>query len=623
MADDVTIDQAPRRLLDGSERIPVATSEWAYSTPDDLANHGGGYDVVILGGQSNMVGFTSTDDVVDGVDPDLDWTDPRIYQWPPFGGNGANPDYPQRLHRVLQEPLMWRHLSGNPNWHEYWGPSAGMKFALGILKLRPNRDIVLIPAALGGAGLVDSDWNPAAPDWLFEFTVTAATNAIRALPNARLSHILWVQGEKDAFANVDTTLYRETLVDLLTAFRTQIPNAQDAEVIVGQMVPEFIGTDPSSKTVSIDRVHRTISKYLPRATFVQGPRESFTPGNNIHYNADGQRTLGERMWKKVWTPCFRSQGKILDTPTNVSVLGLTVSWTVPASDASLYALEYRSAGSSAAYSRIEYSPVDWVEPGDIASYTFTNLAGDIEVRIASMHHDQISDFTDPVTMTWLVMPDPYIDLDIDQAVEAPLVVPSVAENTEGWYSPHGDEPVLIDLNGTKALQFTVAQTLETEATLQAGPISILLLVKNTDLEGQGVYVTSRSSPLPYMMWRGAPGGTQLHAGTVGNGSRAVGGTITPGVWRVYCATLDPSLPSNQLKTYVDGILVAEADAPVWDPGGVVGMLINSIYSDAGTGDGNNMILKGFRVFTSALPAPLVAQATTLLAASKSVTLGQP
>jgi hypothetical protein len=53
------------------------------------------------------------------------------------------------------------------------------------------------------------------------------------------------------------------------------------------------------------------------------------------------------------------------------------------------------------------------------------------------------------------------------------------------------------------------------------------------------------------------------------------------------------------------------------------MLINSIYRDAGTGDGNAMILAAFEVWASALAAPLVAQRSARVAAEAGVTLGQP
>jgi len=220
------------------------------------------------------------------------------------------------------------------------------------------------------------------------------------------------------------------------------------------------------------------------------------------------------------------------------------------------------------------------------------------------------------------MPDPLIRLDFANATTAPLAVPSTGTDATPWTSG-GDEPVLVDLARGRALLFTAAQILESAATLPAGPFTVLLLVKNTSLDGQGVYFTARSSPLPYMLWRGQPGGTVLNAGTAGNGSRAIGGAITPGVWHAICVTFDPALPSNQLAIHVDGAVAARADAPVWDPGGVAGMLINSIYRDAGTGDGNAMILAAFEVWASALAAPLVAQRSARVAAEAGVTLGQP
>lgn len=219
-------------------------------------------------------------------------------------------------------------------------------------------------------------------------------------------------------------------------------------------------------------------------------------------------------------------------------------------------------------------------------------------------------------------PDPLIRLDFAGAATAPLAVPSTGTDATPW-TTGADEPALIALDQGKALRFTTAQILESAATLPAGPFTVLLLAKNESLDGQGVYFTARSSPLPYMLWRGQPGGTALNAGTAGNGSRAVGGTVTPGVWRAIGVTFDPALPSNHLTIFIDGAPVAAADAPAWDPGVGGGMLINSIYRDEGTGDGNAMILAAFEVWTGALAAPLVAQRSLSVATQAGVTLGQP
>jgi hypothetical protein len=220
------------------------------------------------------------------------------------------------------------------------------------------------------------------------------------------------------------------------------------------------------------------------------------------------------------------------------------------------------------------------------------------------------------------IPEPLIRLDFANATTAPLAVPSAGTDATPWTSG-ADEPALIALDQGKALRFTTAQILESAATLPAGPFTVLLLVKNTSLDGQGVYFTARSSPLPYMLWRGQPGGTALNAGTAGNGSRAVGGAVTPDVWRAIGVTFDPMRPSNQLTIHLDGAPVAAADAPAWDPGGVGGMLINSIYRDEGTGDGNAMILAAFEVWTGALAGTLVAQRSARVAAHAGVTLGEP
>jgi hypothetical protein len=606
------ITEAPEAvLLSGRERAPYAddaTQEWTYARPV-------GFDVVLLAGQSNMVGFTGPN----SQDPLIDWTHDRIFQWSPTGGNGNDATYAQRLLKA-RDPLLWPGLQNVPEFGNEWGPSAGMEFARKLLPFTPpGRSIVLVPAAVGGTALVNSDWST--PNGTqFNLAVQAATSAIDALPNARLTHILWVQGESDVLNGAAASAYQTALDETLQAFRTQIPHAEDAFILIGQMVPEWIGQNPGSTSRQIDAVHRATPLRVANSAFVQGPVASYTSAGTIHYDAEGQRILGQRFAKKALSPALLTDGVALGSPDNVTVLGASVRWTVPDTDASHYAIEHRPAGSTGGWTRIVHSPAQWVEPGGTASYTFTNLSQDIEIRIASMHHDRMSAFTDPVVMGYLFMPEPLVDLDFANAVVTNgrvASVPSTGTNEAPWVPVADHEPTLEDLK----LRTTTTQVLKTSASLPGGAFSALFLVKHDNFNAQGVYLIAGNTPLPYVVWRGQDLGFNVNAGTAGTGNRAVSGRVFPNVWLAIAVTFNPGLPSRQLKIYLDGELSVEADAPDWDPVAVEGMLMNSIYPN-NFGSGNNALWARYKIWSSALPAELIAQETTRVAAEAGVTLGQ-
>ncbi|GEO17535.1 sialate O-acetylesterase [Microvirga aerophila] len=608
------ITEAPEAvLLSGQERMPYAddgTQEWKYARPV-------GFDVILLAGQSNMVGFTGpgTEDAL------IDWTHDRIFQWSPTGGNGNDATYAQRLLKA-RDPLLWPGLQNLPEFGTEWGPSAGMEFARKLLPFTPpGRSIVLVPAAVGGTALVGSDWS--SPNGTqFNLAVQAATSAIDALPNARLTHILWVQGESDVLNGVAASAYQAALDATLQAFRTQIPNAEDAFILIGQMVPEWIGQNPASLSAQIDAVHRATPRRLANAAFVQGPVASHTLAGNIHYDAKGQRTIGHRFARKALSPALLTGGVALGTPVDVTVLGASVRWTAPDSDASHFAIEFRAVSSTGGWTRIEHSPPQWVEPGGVTSYAFTNLSQDIEVRIASMHHDRISGFAEPVVLRYQSVPDPLVDLDFDNATtvdDRVTTVPSAGANAAPWLPAADHEPTLEDLNGSKVLRTTTTQILQSAASLPAGAFSTLFLVNHDNFSAQGVYFIAGNTPLPYVVWRGQDLGFNVNAGTAGTGNRAVSGRIYPNVWLAIAVTFDPALPSNQLEIYLDGELSVEADAPDWDSVSVQGMLMNSIYPHS-FGSGNNARWATYKIWGSALGAQAVAQETIAAASRIGVTL---
>lgn len=587
-----------------------------------------GYDIVLLVGQSNMVGFSGGDT----IDAKIDWSDDRIYQWSPTGGNENDTTYANKLLKA-NDPLLWPGLGNLPEWGALWGPSCGTGFARYLIPfLNPGRQLVLIPAAVGGTGLVGGDWNHV-NGWLFLQAVASATEAVNSLPNARVTHIIWVQGEADNLnGNVTVEEYRVELDATLEAFRTEIPNAEDAKIIIGQMVPEYIGPYTFLKVAQIDAVHRDTPRRIDNCWFVQGPTGMANPGDTIHYSAEGQRTLGHYMGVKSQAPAFLSKGAILDKPLNVTAVGLQVHFEVPASDAPLYAIEYRPAGSTDEWSRVYFSPRTFAEVGDTVVFNFATsgveLSEDVDVRVASAFYDKVSEFSDSVLIAWDALPQAWTELDFNNATHVGGVVssvPSIGTDSTAWIVVNDDAPTLEDLGPNKVLRTTVDNSYLKGPTLLQLPYSMFVLVKHDDFVGAGSYFVCWDQYNKHMLWRGGGSQNEVYAGHGGFGHILNGPAMDANKWYAIGLTFDPTLPSNQLKLYLNGTLVDEVDAPTttipyWEPGANIGLNRQNDVTGHSSG-GNNAIYAKAAIWQVGLSAQLMAQIAETAASELGIVLG--
>src|SRR4051812_36045861 len=134
-----------------------------------------GYDVVVLAGQSNMVGYHGP------IDPKLDASDPRIFQW----GRDAM--------SVATEPLQHPGQTTGTI-------GLGLTFAKNYAnqRLQSGRGVLLVPVAAPGTGFSTECWNPG--NTCYETAVRRTTDALASNPNNRVVGFLWLQGEADVYA---------------------------------------------------------------------------------------------------------------------------------------------------------------------------------------------------------------------------------------------------------------------------------------------------------------------------------------------------------------------------------------------------------------------------------------
>lgn len=294
-----------------------------------------GYDLVLLWGQSNMSGRGTAFDTT-RYDP----SDPRIQQW------GASGTYTGVISQAVEPLAMHDTASGI-------GP--GLVFARWYLHSAPvNRRVLLVPSAHGGTPLssaVTLAWRRGVAGNLYAQAVAQAQAALTAAgANARITAILWIQGETDGDNATSGSAYQTDLDALIAGARTDL-GLPSLPFVMGQMVPEYLSTGTRA---AINTVHLATPSRVSRVRVAPG-----VYGNNLgdgnHYTAIGQRILGRAMfdaYQRVLTGAADPTppavpGQVVGVSvTGVSAIGLTLTWTATSGAGSYNVEQKTTAGST-------------------------------------------------------------------------------------------------------------------------------------------------------------------------------------------------------------------------------------------------------------------------------------
>ncbi len=248
-----------------------------------------GSDILVAIGQSNAVGVGTPIDPVY-----FETLDSRIRQYP---GSGSFQN------QVISgaDPLF--HYAGAGN------VSPVTAFAKKLVRTSPiNRDLLIVPAAIGGTGFSTNSITPtpagysttATGTWrvggsgvnLYEFAIAQATAAVALNPNNRVVAFFWIQGEADG--SLGYSQYTTYLLQMIDGLRSRILTAQNAIFITGSILPEYVAANPSF----MPAIQQALTD-IPTQRF--GCGHALDPGLgyvwtadglNIHYNPAGARLLG-------------------------------------------------------------------------------------------------------------------------------------------------------------------------------------------------------------------------------------------------------------------------------------------------------------------------------------------
>ena len=229
-----------------------------------------GYDVILLIGQSNMVGRRGP------VSATLDPTDPRILQY----GNSTSSV------SLASDPLDNLDETSNTV-----GP--GMSIARAYLATIPaNRGVLLVPSADGGTAFGTGFWRDGGVG--FETAITSSNAALNYLGlDNKIVAMAWHQGESDR--TMTELQYSTDLDALITAFRAEITGASTS-------IPFIVGEVPTWSTQYGAGVAAALADTPSRVTNSFYVATSDLPndgGDSLHFSAASERILGARYASKL------------------------------------------------------------------------------------------------------------------------------------------------------------------------------------------------------------------------------------------------------------------------------------------------------------------------------------
>ncbi|RKY55903.1 MAG: sialate O-acetylesterase [Candidatus Neomarinimicrobiota bacterium] len=167
------------------------------------------------------------------------------------------------------------------------GVGPAMSFASTLLKSYPDLKIGLIPCAVGATSI--SQWLPGSDLY------NRAVNTVRTA-GVSLQGVLWHQGEYDANEISRVRMYRERITLLIESIRRDLKLPQ-LPFIAGEL-GGFINAEsgfPFSSDISA--ILYSLENVIPNYACVSAAG-LIDNGDNLHFNAESQRTFGRRYARK-------------------------------------------------------------------------------------------------------------------------------------------------------------------------------------------------------------------------------------------------------------------------------------------------------------------------------------
>jgi len=163
----------------------------------------------------------------------------------------------------------------------------GMSFARKLLENIPDSiTIIMVPCAVGGSSVFQwlNDEEHRNVKLLSNFKQKVQLSKQKGI----IKGILWHQGESNANDN-DIPIYKNALLELFSVFREQVGN-DDLPIILGE-----IGHFAEDDQELFDQINEIIHSMEDEKNCFWISSEGLTDrGDNLHFDSESQRKLGER-----------------------------------------------------------------------------------------------------------------------------------------------------------------------------------------------------------------------------------------------------------------------------------------------------------------------------------------
>ncbi|TDR34341.1 sialate O-acetylesterase [Aquamicrobium defluvii] len=224
------------------------------------------FDVVVLGGQSNMIARA----VGSPVHPN------NVYQW-----TGSSIELPT-----------------NPLAHV--GPVAGqfgpdVSFAEAYVAANPGRKLVFVPCADGGTSFSTGYWRQGGNGYN---RMRDRVNAlVAAYPNANIRAVLMQIGENDALAANGS--FEADVDAFISNMRTDASATSGAKFLWGGMVQSYVNSQPGYR--AFQDVLANVGSRNSNCAYVdsESPTVLLDKGDGVHFDADGITEMGRRYFDSL------------------------------------------------------------------------------------------------------------------------------------------------------------------------------------------------------------------------------------------------------------------------------------------------------------------------------------
>lgn len=259
--------------------------------------------VVLLAGQSNMAGAANFDALDFTVIKRIEKVSNRVSL--SYNGSNAKP-----LSYYNNKP------SEKYDFTKRFGPE--LFIGLTLAESNPNQHYLLIKRSQGGTALYGA-WNP---NWtaekakavekpkkqniqLYDRHIEDIRTNLKALETQgktyKIIGLAWMQGENDAAKEISATTYEDNLKTLINNYRTEFKD-KEMPFVIGQINSNYgrfkAGPEMVRKAmedVANSDANNDIIKTTTDRSWSDYPKHT----DNVHYNAEGQKRLGEAFGEKL------------------------------------------------------------------------------------------------------------------------------------------------------------------------------------------------------------------------------------------------------------------------------------------------------------------------------------